>query len=52
MPGIECRKMDCTGVWPSGTTFITFDNVKVPKANIIGKVGDGFKQVCDISTSA
>ena len=33
------------GVWPSGTTFITFTDVKVPKTNIIGKEGDGFKQV-------
>lgn len=45
MPGIELRKMDCTGVWASGTTFITFDNVKVPKTNIIGKLNEGFKQI-------
>jgi len=44
MPGIETRKMDCTGMWSSGTTFITFDNVKVPKTNIIGKLNGGFMQ--------
>merc|ERR1740121_191612 len=33
------------GVWPSGTTFVTFTDVKVPKTNIIGKLGEGFKQV-------
>merc|ERR1719355_431442 len=33
------------GVWPSGTTYITFQNVKVPKENIIGKLGDGFLQI-------
>ena len=44
MPGIETRKMDCTGMWSSGTTFITFDNVKVPKTNIIGKLNNGFMQ--------
>jgi len=44
-PGIETRKMECTGVWPSGTTFVTFKNVKVPKTNIIGKKEEGFKQI-------
>ena len=29
MPGVECKRMDCMGVWASGTTFITFDEVKV-----------------------
>ena len=44
-PGITTSKMDCMGVWPSGTTYIEFDNVKVPKKNVVGKVGDGFKQI-------
>ena len=29
MPGVECKRMDCMGVWASGTSFITFDSVKV-----------------------
>merc|ERR1719379_2460123 len=33
------------GVWTSGTTFITFRNVKVPKENIIGKLNMGFLQI-------
>jgi alkylation response protein AidB-like acyl-CoA dehydrogenase len=45
MPGITTQKMECMGVWPSGTTYITFQNVKVPKENIIGKLNDGFKQI-------
>ena len=45
MPGITVTKMDCMGVWPSGTTYIEFDGVKVPKANVVGKLGEGFKQV-------
>ena len=45
MPGITVSKMDCMGVWPSGTTYIEFDNVRVPKTNVVGKVGEGFKQV-------
>jgi len=45
MPGLETSKMDCMGVWPSGTTYITMANVKVPKGNIIGKLNEGFKQI-------
>jgi len=45
MPGIDYKKMECMGVWPSGTTYIEFDNVKVPKSNIIGAENQGFKQV-------
>jgi len=43
--GVETRRMECQGVWPSGTTFVTFTDVKVPKSNIIGEVGYGFKQI-------
>eukprot|EP00916_Digyalum_oweni_P007468 GHVL01012618.1.p1 GENE.GHVL01012618.1~~GHVL01012618.1.p1 ORF type:complete len:520 (+),score=86.62 GHVL01012618.1:57-1616(+) len=45
MPGIETKQMKCTGVWPSGTTYITFDNVKVPVENLIGKENKGFKVI-------
>merc|ERR1719281_1106396 len=45
MPGITTQKMECMGVWPSGTTYITFKNVKVPKENIVGKLNEGFKQI-------
>jgi len=44
-PGVETRKMLCQGVWASGTTFVTFTDARVPKSNIIGKVGNGFKQI-------
>ena len=43
MEGIECRQMQCMGVWSSGTTYITFDDVKVPASHIIGKENEGFK---------
>jgi alkylation response protein AidB-like acyl-CoA dehydrogenase len=33
MEGVECRKMKCSGAWSSGTTYITFDDVKVPKGS-------------------
>ena len=43
MPGITTRQMKCSGVWPSGTTYITFEDVKVPVENLIGKENQGFK---------
>jgi alkylation response protein AidB-like acyl-CoA dehydrogenase len=45
MPGVNTRKMKCSGVWSSGTTYITFDDVKVPASNLIGKEGEGFKMI-------
>ncbi|GAB5370134.1 hypothetical protein AAMO2058_001465700 [Amorphochlora amoebiformis] len=44
MPGIEVRHMKCMGMWASGTSYITFEDVKVPTSNIIGKEGKGFLQ--------
>jgi len=41
-PGITTTRMDCQGVWPSGTTYVEFDNVRVPLANLIGEEGGGF----------
>ncbi|TKA78732.1 hypothetical protein B0A55_04544 [Friedmanniomyces simplex] len=43
MGGVSTRRMDCQGVWSSGTTYITFEDVKVPVANLIGKENQGFK---------
>ena len=45
MPGVTCKQMQCMGVWPSGTTYIEFDNVPVPKENLIGRENDGFKYI-------
>jgi len=45
MPGVETSKMECMGVWTSGTTLIQLTNVKVPKENLIGKLNEGFKQI-------
>jgi alkylation response protein AidB-like acyl-CoA dehydrogenase len=41
--GVSTRRMDCQGVWSSGTTYITFEDVKVPVENLIGKENQGFK---------
>jgi alkylation response protein AidB-like acyl-CoA dehydrogenase len=43
--GVSTRRMDCQGVWSSGTTYVTFEDVKVPVENLIGKENQGFKVV-------
>ncbi|KAI7903331.1 acyl-CoA dehydrogenase/oxidase [Cokeromyces recurvatus] len=43
--GLLTRHMKCTGVWPSGTAYVTFEDVKVPKQNLIGKENKGFKYI-------
>jgi len=43
MPGVTTTQMKCSGVWPSGTAYITFDDVKVPVENLIGAENQGFK---------
>jgi alkylation response protein AidB-like acyl-CoA dehydrogenase len=45
MPGISVRQMNCMGMWSSGTTYVTFEDVKVPVENIIGKENKGFKYI-------
>merc|ERR1719174_2214990 len=45
MAGLNTRKMKCSGVWSSGTTYITFDDVRVPKANLLGKENKGFQYI-------
>ena len=40
------------GVWPSGTTYITMDEVKVPVANLIGVENEGFKYIMYVCGSA
>uniref|UniRef100_A0A0G4IBZ9 Cytochrome b5 heme-binding domain-containing protein n=1 Tax=Chromera velia CCMP2878 TaxID=1169474 RepID=A0A0G4IBZ9_9ALVE len=43
--GVSTRQMNCMGVWSSGTTFITFDDVKVPVENLIGEENKGFQYI-------
>ena len=44
MPGISIGPHeDKMGLRASSTTTVHFDNVRVPKENILGEVGDGFK---------
>ena len=39
---------DKLGIRSSSTTPITFDNVKVPKANLLGQEGQGYKYAIEI----
>ncbi|KAH6668143.1 acyl-CoA dehydrogenase [Plectosphaerella plurivora] len=45
MGGVSTRRMDCQGVWSSGTTYITFEDVKVPVENLLGKKDKGFRVI-------
>jgi len=42
MPGIKIRKMETQFDSCNNTTFITFDDVKVPAENLIGSENQGF----------
>lgn len=49
MPGFSAVKIkDKLGVRASETAEMIFDNVRVPKENVIGEVGMGFKQAMQI----
>ena len=37
MEGFSARSVKCQGIWASGTSFLVFDNVKVPVENLIGE---------------
>lgn len=45
MGGVTTRKMETQGMRGSGSTFIEFDDVKVPVENLLGKENDGFKVI-------
>jgi alkylation response protein AidB-like acyl-CoA dehydrogenase len=41
-PGLTVRRQKTQGWWTSSTAYLTFENVKVPVAHLIGKENDGF----------
>jgi len=43
--GVTTTKMDVTGWWASGTTYITFEDTKVPVEYVVGQDGNGFRQM-------
>lgn len=42
-PGVTTRKMETQGMSTSGSTYVTFEDVKVPVENLLGKKDKGFK---------
>lgn len=40
---VRTTKMKLQGGWASGTTFVSFEDVKVPVGNILGQLNNGFK---------
>ena len=40
--GLETKSIKTSYSAAAGTAYITFDNVKVPIENVLGKVGGGF----------
>ncbi|GAA5879772.1 hypothetical protein JCM8547_007574 [Rhodosporidiobolus lusitaniae] len=44
-PGVMRRKMGMSGQHCAGTTFLTFEDVVVPRENLIGEEGKGFKYI-------
>ncbi|EJD00822.1 acyl-CoA dehydrogenase NM domain-like protein [Fomitiporia mediterranea MF3/22] len=43
--GVETKPIKTSYSATAGTAFVMYDNVKVPAANTVGKVGDGMKVV-------
>jgi len=43
--GVTTKQMQCQGVWASGTTYVTFENVKVPVEHLIGRENSGFRYI-------
>jgi len=47
--GVTRRKLHNSGVAASGSTFIEFDNVKVPISNLLGRENKGFQIIMSSS---
>eukprot|EP00026_Physarum_polycephalum_P008923 Phypoly_transcript_09030.p1 GENE.Phypoly_transcript_09030~~Phypoly_transcript_09030.p1 ORF type:complete len:106 (+),score=13.34 Phypoly_transcript_09030:423-740(+) len=45
MLGVSTRHMQCSGMWASGTAYVTFEDVKVPVENLVGEENKGFKYI-------
>ncbi|KAL8278933.1 hypothetical protein RQP46_008602 [Phenoliferia psychrophenolica] len=43
--GVKTTQMSCQGVWASGTTYVAFEDVKVPVGNLLGKENKGFQLI-------
>jgi alkylation response protein AidB-like acyl-CoA dehydrogenase len=45
LPGIKCRKIEIGAGKLSATTYITFEDVRVPTRYLIGREGGGFRLI-------
>jgi acyl-CoA dehydrogenase len=45
MPGFSAAPLKKMGWWCSDTAHLTFDNVRVPKANLVGEENKGFRAI-------
>ena len=46
-PGIDRKKIKTMGWWAGNTSYITFENVRVPKSNLIGELNHGFRYIME-----
>jgi alkylation response protein AidB-like acyl-CoA dehydrogenase/cytochrome b involved in lipid metabolism len=46
-PGVERTKIKTQGWWAGNTAYIMFENVRVPKKNLIGKENEGFRYIME-----
>lgn len=44
-PGLKTKKIKTSYSPAAGTALVLFDNVKVPKENLLGKEGEGFRTI-------
>jgi len=44
-PGVTVRRMKLQGNWLAGTCHVSFEDVKVPVENVVGKENEGFKAI-------
>jgi acyl-CoA dehydrogenase len=44
-PGLEWHPIETLGHWPLGTAMLYFDDVRVPKANMLGTLHDGWRDL-------
>ena len=44
-PGLEWQPIETLGHWPLGTAMLYFDDVRVPKTNMLGTLHDGWRDL-------
>ncbi len=44
-PGLEWQPIETLGHWPLGTALLFFDDVRVPKSNMLGTLHDGWRDL-------